>query len=138
MSSRPAGVTTEPSVMLDMVECADCHAGIGEGHSVERVREACSDCHDEEYGAILEAWQSGTRRGLDAARELLEGEDGTAGRSDGERPGMEARESRAEARAMIEGVVRDGSLGAHNPELARLLIERAMAILHRIEDGDRE
>jgi nitrate/TMAO reductase-like tetraheme cytochrome c subunit len=123
-------VAADPGVMFEMVECADCHAGIEEGHSVARVREACVDCHDEEYGDLLGEWQGQTARALEEAAALLEEAGWRGGASGGAAGGVPPDELKAAAEK-VDRVRRDGSLGAHNPDLARALIESAVETIRR-------
>ncbi len=47
----------DPNSMLDQVSCTDCHnVTNGEPVSALSVREACLNCHDEEYGEMLDQW----------------------------------------------------------------------------------
>ena len=100
------------------VKCLDCHVGIAEAHSRDRVRGACVKCHKlPAFGRILDEWQDGTREavtelgGLVArAKKVLVG--GTTSR---EREAA-IRAARVRALAALELVKSDGSAGAHNLE----------------------
>jgi hypothetical protein len=124
-------VTTEPNVMMDMVACQDCHQGIEDGHSREAVKETCIDCHDEEYGDMMVGWQELT------STELREIEGMLNNRIDRE---VKTQDIEGEvlvkvlksAGEKLTWVNQDGSLGVHNPSLARSLIESAGDDLRRV------
>ncbi|NOY22041.1 MAG: hypothetical protein GXO70_00835 [Acidobacteria bacterium] len=66
--------TGDPNPMLDQVTCTDCHnVTDGKPVSVQSVRKACLNCHDEEYGEMLDQWiETGTTHQKDLAAKIEE------------------------------------------------------------------
>ncbi len=118
------GIMTDPNIMIDMVDCEGCHLGIEEGHSVQRVRESCIDCHDEEYGKMATEWQEETEEGL---RELegLVAEAGRRVESSDEATRQEWQETVRSTNERIDWIREDGSKGVHNPFLAGEIVDSA-------------
>ncbi len=47
----------DPNYMVDMVGCTECHdVTMGDPITIDTVREACTMCHDEDYGIMLDDW----------------------------------------------------------------------------------
>jgi len=128
------GVETDPNVMVDMVECLDCHQGIEGGHSLEKVKENCVDCHEEDYGDKLVEWQEQTESELRDIEETY---------NDARERKKEGRGGEGEvfvgtlraAGEKIDWVKQDGSRGVHNPALARSLIDSAAEDVQRVLAG---
>lgn len=55
------------------VGCADCHAAdaIGKPDQRAKLRASCVDCHDEEYGPMLDTWIRERDEGLEALQAAL-------------------------------------------------------------------
>jgi nitrate/TMAO reductase-like tetraheme cytochrome c subunit len=110
------GFAEKPGTMASM-DCSECH---GEAPDVVRPQPSlCVLCHEPGYDAMALEWR-GTLDSLAA-----EVERALAPRA-GEAPEGDARARAAEALALVRG---DGSGGAHNFELAKSMLEEALALL---------
>ncbi len=118
------GIMTDPNSMVDMVDCRDCHQGIEMEHSVQRIRESCIDCHDEEYGEMVSEWQDGTVETLKDLEELSV-EAGRLMESSDETTRQEWQETFNATSELMNRVREDGSKGVHNPLLAEKLLDSA-------------
>ncbi len=63
MGTGAKGIPERPSLMFTaQVACDGCHKGInvpgnvGKIHDVDRIRDACVECHSKEYGQMMDAW----------------------------------------------------------------------------------
>jgi hypothetical protein len=108
------------------VACEACHKGISEGHSRDKVRGLCVECHKKSsYGRTLDEWQEGIREALEDLQGLLK-------KAEGIRKKVGLPQEVAErlgkacgaASRAAELVRRDGSFGAHNLDfLDTILLE---------------
>jgi hypothetical protein len=100
------------------VRCLDCHVGIAEAHSRDKVRGTCVKCHKlEAFGRILDEWQGGTRESMAELEVLLaQAKAALVGGTASRERGAAIMAARARALAALELVESDGSLGAHNLE----------------------
>jgi hypothetical protein len=118
------------------VKCLECHVGIVEGHSRDRLRGACAKCHKHAaFGRMLDEWQAGTR---EAAAEL----EALVGRAKqvlvrgavSKERGAALRSARERAVSTLELFRSDGSGGAHNLEhLNDALMGARKALLSAME-----
>jgi len=103
----------EPGLMAGL-DCSDCH---GEAPDVVRPdAESCLMCHEEGYDEQFSEWRQATRDALQAVGAAL---DAAATRGAG-------TEAVKRARAARDAVLRDGSLGIHNPVYAENLLQEAL------------
>ncbi len=129
------GVTDEPSIMADAVECGDCHREIQKGYFPDKLKNACTGCHDEEYAGILADWQGTTERGLEKIEGLYKKLEKNKLELNPEE--LKRRdEGLALIREKIEWIRRDGSLGAHNPFLTETLIDECARETEMILQND--
>ena len=83
----------------------------------------CVECHDETYLSSLQEWTSGLERGLKEIRGLIRKGEARLRRAPKNPKVSEARHLLDAAKADAELVARVG--GAHNPELAKAILEKA-------------
>jgi nitrate/TMAO reductase-like tetraheme cytochrome c subunit len=128
------GLSADANVMMDMVACVDCHLEIEEEHSIEAVRQSCIDCHEEEYGVMLDDWQNVTVEALNDVKENYHeaiGREPVQGTVDEEK----TAKTLGLAAERIDWVEKDGSKGVHNPYLAQILIDSASREIQQILDN---
>jgi hypothetical protein len=120
------GISGEPDVMADDVECDMCHAGVREGHDPQVVREICADCHE---GAIVDRLDEIQRR-VSADLERIGGR--FAALHEAQSPGVVV------AGEIIENLRSDGSRGFHNADYADMLLRRADELISAEERAEIE
>jgi nitrate/TMAO reductase-like tetraheme cytochrome c subunit len=115
-------VETVPGNHAELTDCVGCH-NVETKHSRQAVTKQCLECHDETYLPSLQEWTSGVERGLKEIRGLIRKGEAGLRRARKERRTPEARHLLDAAKADAELVARVG--GAHNPELAKAILEKA-------------
>jgi len=114
----------EPDVMAGAVQCAECHAAIARGHSLEGVKKTCVQCHEPRYGTMTEDWQREVLQRLRRMKTALEAfRSQNKGASHGE--DKRAEKAAEEAERLLKAVEEDKSKGAHNFQYAQKLISEA-------------
>lgn len=105
-----------PAAMGKM-ECNECH---GDAPTILRPKPAaCVLCHEPGYDKMKGDWQTVTSTLLERVDAAL-----TAAARHGA-----PEEALQQAQAALAAVRQDGSLGVHNPELAKFLLEEALRAL---------
>ena len=115
-------VETVPGNHAELTDCVGCH-NVETKHSRQAVAKQCLECHDKTYLPSLQEWTSGVERGLKEIRGLIRKGEAGLRRARKERRTPEARHLLDAAKADSELVARVG--GAHNPELAKAILEKA-------------
>ena len=129
------GISVDPNVMQGSVSCRDCHQGIEGEHERESIRQACVDCHSEEYGKIMDDWQRETGEAIEEVGKMIR-------RVKGEGIGREEHVSGGIAGAIqsadekMSWVKRDGSAGVHHPLLAHELLESSAREIRAFSEMD--
>jgi hypothetical protein len=117
---------TMPSIKAEMVDCSSCHTSViekGTG-SLNAIKQMCVECHESGYDEMLDGWQEMIRDEIKDAEKLLSDVAALLKASDDKPQKQEASSLYNEARERVLLVQKDGSLGAHNAELAdQLLID---------------
>jgi hypothetical protein len=117
-----------PSLKLAArVPCEGCHQAETETISVA-TRNGCKSCHDKgDYAAVMDAWQTKTRAGLNELKATETKVAALLGALDA----PEARQLYESAQKDIDFIQADASYGVHNPELADVLIMNAQGRLQK-------
>jgi hypothetical protein len=128
-------VEATPSPKDEVVECADCHMEVAEGKETTReaMKNACIDCHEEKYGALMLDWEKQTEELLAAIQPGIE--ELTKAISTAERKGkntVRARNLLKKARDR-EKLVREGN-GVHNLEYSKKVIQAAQEMMEGIQE----
>jgi hypothetical protein len=60
------GVKERPSNKLDVVECIDCHRGVGtkKEETFDAIKKRCIECHDQSYGEMVVRWKTASEEFL--------------------------------------------------------------------------
>ncbi len=131
------GVEETPAWMADLA-CDDCHVDLHGRNNAEATREACVDCHEEGYDAMVAEWQADTRDRVAALRESLEDYQRLAvtarSRDVASTVLREAEKLKTQALAHIDLVENDRSMGVHNVEFVEALLDSAGSRLERARD----
>ncbi len=107
--------------------CRDCHdVASGPGKGREGVLSRCAACHKSDRKVTLDGWQSAVREKLGILDAMLAATEALAGKAEASNPGKGKHEL---AKAQIEAVRKDGSLGAHNIRYALCVLESAEFLL---------
>jgi len=108
-----AGITGTPDKMAGFVECAVCHAGISEGHSLEAVKATCKGCHDDSAIKSLDDIQKEVSADIDEVARLYEKLDD------------KLQPEAVSIAEVLTTVKKDGSRGFHNPEYIKKALKLA-------------
>jgi hypothetical protein len=109
-----AGLAEPRPAAMGKMECNECH---GDPPAIVRPKPAaCVLCHEPGYDKLKGDWQAATKSALESVETALR---------DASVRGAPA-EALDKARAALAAVRSDGSLGVHNPELAKFLLEEAL------------
>ena len=123
-------VVGEPSAHAQMVEdtCVTCHMGDGRNHTFEPQVETCQTCHADAEDFDINGVQTEVQAMLDEIEEALIG----LGWLDEEGHPAVSMVPEGEAAALWNWIYiahEDGSLGVHNPEYTKALLEASLAAL---------
>ena len=60
------GVKDRPSNKLNVVQCADCHQGVGtkKKDTFDALKKRCIECHDQSYGEMVVRWKTTSEASL--------------------------------------------------------------------------
>ncbi len=91
----------------DMIDCDACHEDVIKGSSLSKLKDACTNCHEEDFKIFVDDWQAETNEAIAEVNGLL----------NKAKPGKtpEAKKLIQEAQALLYYVRADGSKGVHNP-----------------------
>ncbi len=123
-----AGLTGTPSFHAKFVAdtCVTCHIGANFSHTFEAVMSSCDECHAEDFD--LGAAQAEVEALIDELTDLLKAK----GLLDEAGHPVVGIYPAAQAQALwnyIFIVIEDGSLGVHNPNYTKALLEAGIAAL---------
>jgi formate-dependent nitrite reductase cytochrome c552 subunit len=110
------------------VDCSSCHTSViekGTG-SLDGIKQMCVECHESGYEEMLDGWQEMIRDEIKDAEKLLNDVAALLKAPDDKPQKQEASSLYNEARERVLFVQKDGSLGAHNVELADQLLTDAI------------
>ena len=116
---------SEPDIMADEgVECRDCHEG---GDSIIRKAniQSCQNCHDEEYGDILNEWQ-------DESLQLINDIDAKLLRINHDALSPQHEQELLRINEALLMIKTDKSNGAHNIELITGTLKKFGVIIDEI------
>lgn len=114
----------EPDVMAKAVKCNECHTTISDRHSRAEVKKTCIQCHEAQYGKMVDDWQqevSDRMKKLKLSLETLRAQRGQA--SESERSATEALTNEVEK--LLKAIDGDKSRGVHNFIYAQRLMTEA-------------
>jgi nitrate/TMAO reductase-like tetraheme cytochrome c subunit len=105
-------------------ECRSCHGG--DDDVVAATSDACLECHEEGYDETLADWQDETRAALNELGATLDGVTPS---------GLSATKRRTyrKARAALNSLIDDKSLGAHNAEQTQAILEQAATLVEDLQ-----
>jgi nitrate/TMAO reductase-like tetraheme cytochrome c subunit len=106
------------------VICTDCHLDES-GQVIQPKASVCLDCHKEGYDKLMGQWQTETEQSLTELAKRIE-EVAALGAD----PARD--EALSKARAVLDFVKNDKSLGVHNPHLIKSMIEANLEALSRV------
>jgi hypothetical protein len=120
------------SVKAGKVECVGCH-DLSKKQTLDRLSQACTQCHDKAYVEMLKGWREETLDSLKKTKESLD----RAGRKLAD-AGKAKRDSR-EAAAALERAKKAYAFvakakGVHNPDLSAQILEQAQKDVQRAEE----
>ncbi len=130
--SAYALMVVSPDPMAGEVSCEDCHKGIEEKHDIEKLKQSCVECHDEEYARKID------QIGASISKELAQ----TLSRIDEARSSIQVLDpmkKEASERLLKESseitriLLTDKSSGMHNSKYAYKLLEKTNEILDRLD-----
>ncbi|MBI5360406.1 MAG: hypothetical protein HZA48_07465 [Planctomycetes bacterium] len=128
-------VKDSPDVMSDL-NCSDCHSKMSEGHTVEKTKASCGDCHDPKYAEYVDDWQKKTVVIIEETSKLLNECKEQFQKASG-LPAEKTNEIIAllvKAEANLQLVLHDRSDGAHNPNYAGALLFAADEKLRKVKE----
>ncbi len=122
------GVSADKDIMADSgIDCSGCHDLNEIGHTIDRVKQACVDCHDEGYDAMLIEWEQELLAGTnDILVALYEFEEKASVMNN-----AQANKLLAEVRKGYE-MIADGK-GVHNYMLASDIISSSKKKLEKVK-----
>lgn len=117
-----------PSPKAEMVDCSSCHMSVTEEgiESLDAIRQMCVECHEAGYDEMVDGWQEMIGEEINEAEELLSEVAESLKASQDETKKKEASSLYEDAGARLLFVQKDGSLGAHNVDLADELLTDAI------------
>lgn len=136
LTAQPVEGVEPVDTLKSFFACTDCHEGIAEGHSPERVKAACLGCHPPGFAGIFDGWvrtSSEMREELDRLSEEMT-------RAVGGRGGLEALSPEVRGRYDRALRIRDFLAKAnpmHNRDYAAALAEAAKADLWAVMEVTR-
>lgn len=105
----------------DRVDCSACHEDVKEVTTLSKLRDACTNCHEEDFKIFVDDWQAETIERIAEVNALLKKAE----------PAKTPEEKKlvSEAQTLLYYVRADGSKGVHNPsyifEMLNLAKEKA-------------
>ncbi|MGB2989507.1 MAG: hypothetical protein WBC98_06070 [Candidatus Zixiibacteriota bacterium] len=123
-----------PDVMSFSLGCGECHVELEQGKTKERVREACGNCHDENYAEMMDQWQEEVSAQINSIKGKIENLKEALDRSKESQETEESLRSALEySEVRLSLVEKDGSQGGHNYVLISEMLEDAAS---RLEDAE--
>ncbi len=114
----------QPDVMATGVKCIECHTTIPQGHSLQEVRKACVQCHEDSYGKMMNEWQTEISDRMKRLRLSVDALKVQRTRvPQAEKKNIDALIRKAEE--ILKAVGEDKSKGVHNFNYAQRLISQA-------------
>ncbi len=112
-----AGISGVGGYKTNTIDCKACHKKLTEKSSLNRIKERCAKCHEDEYKNFVTEWQSQT---LETIKEIEKNiKEAKAGKN------SKAKELIKEAQKLLYYVRADGSKGVHNPDYVEEILDKA-------------
>ncbi|RLE20834.1 MAG: hypothetical protein DRJ08_06435 [Acidobacteria bacterium] len=117
----------DPNPMLRQVSCTDCHdVTDGSVVTVEAVRAACLNCHEKEYGDMLDEWlETGISHRNDLEKRIAELQTASDNKQKISRKDAKLVERRFRRIRKVESYFKSMAY-IHNPDYAETLYESAV------------
>lgn len=112
-----AGLKGVEGYKTNIIDCKACHKKLTEPSSLERIKESCASCHEEEYKDFVTEWQTSTMETMTKIEKKIKGA----------KPVKitQANELLKEAQKLLYYVKADGSKGIHNPDYIEEILDKA-------------
>jgi hypothetical protein len=105
-----------------VIDCESCHENVKEGTSLAKLKDACANCHEDAYKALVDEWQASTQKAIAEVDALI----------NKAKPGktQEAKQLIKEAQTLLYYARADGSKGVHNPDYIEEILKLAKKKAH--------